>query len=426
MLSPLYLILVAAGLLLTLTSLVSARARRLLFYALMFMTMGGLQLEVPLIGSGMRSYLALLLLAVSGRSVTVAIAWLRSTRTLNSAIALAVYIVASNLILSADPSFKTAFENAGNFVFFLLCVAFLLDGTDRQVRWLLVVTGLGLFSNILAYTPRWIPFLSGTTLFGPVPHYQEPAGSGLFLLPLLLMAWHSARRPQTRLLTLCGLAFVTVATFITGARTPTAAYIAILALYRRKVWWVLLMMVTGLLVFTLLPENEQTERMVDRIQQLSMAARTGTLQENPDAGMRIENVRIALAGFTEKPVFGWGVGSWYSYRQTSTGMLGYTLSAHSGWALLLFETGLAGTILYFFFIIRCLKGLPLKFSGNLGEDIGFVAVLGTLAIMVVSLGGDSLLKRGTFLLMGMGAYGRIVRFRNEIAERAKTGDGRGA
>ncbi len=420
--SPLYLLIVAAGLLLTLTSLVSARARRLLFYALMFMTMGGLQLEVPFFGSGMRSYLALLLLAVSGRSVTVAVAWLRSTRILNSAIALAVYIVASNLILSSDPSFKTAFENAGNFVFFLLCVAFLLSGTDKQVRWLIIVTALGLFSNILAYTPRWVPFLAGTTVFGPVPHYQEPAGSGLFLLPVLLMAWHAARRPRTRFLTLCGLAFVTVATFITGARTPTAAYIAVLALYRRKVWWALLLMIMGLFVFTLLPENEQTERMVDRIQQLSMAARTGTLQENPDAGMRIENIRIALTGFTEKPVFGWGVGSWYSYRQTSTGMLGYTLSAHSGWALLLFETGLVGTILYFFFVIRCLKGLPLRFSGNLAEDIGFVAVLGTLAVLVVSLGGDTLLKRGTFMLLGLGAFARIRRFRDEIAGRAKGGE----
>ncbi len=413
--------LTAMGILLALTSVVSARSRLILFYALMFMTMGGLQLEVPLLGSGMRSALALLLLVVSWRTVATAVAWLRATRILAPAALLAVYLVVSNLVLSSDPSFKTSFENAGNLVFFVLCIAFLLSADDRQIKWVLAVMGLGLASNILAYAPKWIPFMSGVSLFGPIPHYQEPAGSGLFLLPLLLMAFHTARRPGVRFLTLGCLAFVTVATFITGARTPTAAYIAVLALYRRKIWWALLLMVTGVFIFTLLPENEQTERMVDRIQQLSLAARTGTLQQNPDAGMRLENIRIALEGFTERPVFGWGVGSWYSYRQTSTGMLGYTLSAHSGWALLLFETGLAGMILYLFLIYRCLKGLQLRFTGILADDIGFVGLLGTLAVMVVSLGGDTLLKRGTFMLLGLAAFSRCARLRSEASRTGTDG-----
>jgi len=369
----------------------------------------------------MRSALALLLLAVSWRTVATAVAWLRATRILAPAAILAVYLVVSNLVLSSDPSFKTSFENAGNLVFFLLCVAFLLSGTDRQVKWLLMVTGLGLLSNILAYTPRWVPFMSGRTIFGPVPHYQEPAGSGLLLLPILLMFLHSSPRIRDRAASITGIVFVTVATFITGARTPAAAFLAVLALYRRRVWWALALLATGALVFTMLPENEQTERMVDRIQQLSLAARTGTLQQNPDAGMRLENIRIALEGFTERPVFGWGVGSWYSYRQTSTGMLGYTLSAHSGWALLLFETGLAGMILYLFLIYRCLKGLQLRFTGILADDIGFVGLLGTLAVMVVSLGGDTLLKRGTFMLLGLAAFSRCARLRSEASRTGTDG-----
>ncbi|HRY61033.1 MAG TPA: hypothetical protein P5266_02465, partial [Candidatus Fermentibacter sp.] len=199
--------LTAMGILLALTSVVSARSRLILFYALMFMTMGGLQLEVPLLGSGMRSALALLLLVVSWRTVATAVAWLRATRILAPAALLAVYLVVSNLVLSSDPSFKTSFENAGNLVFFVLCIAFLLSADDRQIKWVLAVMGLGLASNILAYAPKWIPFMSGVSLFGPIPHYQEPAGSGLFLLPLLLMAFHTARRPGVRFLTLGCLAF---------------------------------------------------------------------------------------------------------------------------------------------------------------------------------------------------------------------------
>jgi hypothetical protein len=417
LLSLLYYFLLAAGVLLTIASFVSARARLIMFYLLMFMTMGGLQFEVPLLGGGMRSYLALLLLAASGRTVSAAIAWLREARILHSAITLVVYLVASNLVLSLAPSFKTAFENAGNMVFFLLCVSFMLAGTRRQVQWLLVVMGLGLFSNILAYMPKWVPFMSGVTIFGPVPHYQEPAGSGLFLLPLLLLALHSARGNWTRLLIVGALGLITVATFVTGARTPAIAYFVVLMLYKRKLWWAMLVLVGGIMAFSLMPETTQTQRMVDRIQQLSTAARTGTLQENPDAGMRLENIRIALDGFADKPVFGWGIGSWYAYRQQRTGMLGYELSAHSGWALLLFETGLAGVIIFFFFVSRCLHGLKTRFTDSFTDNIGFVAVLLTVAIMLLSLGGDSLLKRGSYTLFGLGAYSRCFRIRQQAAER---------
>lgn len=410
--------LTAFGVLLAVTSLVSARSRLILFYILMFMTMGGLQIELPLLGSGMRSALALLLLAVSWRTVATTIAWLRTTRILTPMIALAAYLLVSNLVISTNPSLKTSFENAGNFIFFLICVAFLMSGTDRQVKWLLIVTALGLLSNILAYTPRWIPFMSDTTVFGPVPHYQEPASSGLIILPILLMFLHSEPKIRGRVISLAGIVFVTVATFITGARTPSAAYIVVLALYRRKIWWALSLLALGALVFTMLPENEQTDRMVDRIQQLSVAARTGTLHENPDAGMRLENVRIALTGFMEKPVFGWGIGSWHSYRQESTGRLGYILSAHSGWALLLFETGVVGAILYLLFLIRCLKGLKLSFTGDLAGDVGYIAFLGVTALMLVSLGGDTLLKRGIFTYFSFGAYARCAAIRKMTWERA--------
>ena len=318
--------------------------------------------------------------------------------------------------LSLAPSFRTQFENAGNFIFFLLSVAFMLFSTPRQVVWLLFSMGLGLFSNILAYAPRWLPFMSGVTVFGPIPHYQEPAGSGLLLLPLLLMTLHSVRRTWMRLLTLCTLGFVTVSTFITGARTPMIAYLLVLMFYRRKFWWAVLVLSAGVLAFSMMPETSQTQRMIDRIQQLTVAARTGTLRENPDAGMRLENIRIALEGFSRRPFFGWGVGSWNAYRQQRTGILGYKLSTHSGWALLLFETGLVGTILYFFFLNRCIRGSRTRFTDSLHENIGFVALLSIASILLVSLGGDTLLKRGSFSLFSLAAYSRCQRLRLRLSE----------
>lgn len=405
-------LLIALILLLTISSKGSSRSRLILFNILVFMTMAGLQLEVPLIGSGMRSYLAFLLLIVSDKAVVQAINWLKATRLLGISTTLAVYIMASHVLLSGVFSPKILFEHVGNFGFFLLCVATLLNGTDRHLVWFMISLGAGLFFNVLTYLPAWIPFLSGRQILGPLPHYQAPAGSGLMLLPLVLMLFHSVKKIRHRLYALGGLIFLTLATFITGARTPTAAYILVLAFYRRKVWWTVLVVLTGAFIFSMLPETTQTERMVTRIQQLSEAARTGTLQENPDAGMRLENVDIALEGFSRRPVFGWGIDSWAQYRQQETGTMGYTLAAHSGIALLLMETGLVGFFLYFAFVYKCLCGLKPKFTGSLVDDMGYVAILGTLSILLVSVGGDTLLRRGTFAYFSMGAFCRCHKLRS--------------
>ncbi len=412
---------IAAILLLTLSSKGSSRSRLILFNILVFMTMGGIQFEVPILGSGMRSYLAFLLLIVSDKAVLHALALLKATRILASTLTLALYIVFSHVILSGVLSFKIVFEHVGNFGFFLLCVASLLNGTRRQIIWFLVSMGAGLLFNIFTYMPAWVPFFSGMSFFGPVPHYQLPASSGLLMLPMVLMLFHALKKIRSKLFTLAGLAFLTLATFLTGARTPTAAYVFILAFYRRKVWWTALMAALGVLAFSLLPENTQTERMVSRIQQLSSAAQTGTLQENPDAGMRLENIRIALDGFSERPLFGWGIESWSTYRQEHTGTMGYSLAAHSGFALLLMETGLVGVIIYFVFVFRCLRGIRLKFTGSLVEDIGYVAVLGTIAILIVSIGGDTLLRRGSFTFFSLGAFCRCYKFRSLMPGRAQTG-----
>jgi O-antigen ligase len=417
LISLLYSIVMGAGIMLTLASVGSPRARLLLFYILMFMTMGGIQIEVPFLGSGMRSYLALILLVVSGRTVMTAVTWLRRTRILAPSITLTGYLVLSHLFLNDQPSIKTAFELVGNLIFFILCVAFLLNGTRKQTIWLLVSMGLGLFSNIVSYMPVWVPFMNGWTLFGPIPHYQEPASSGLLFLPLMLMALHSTRVIRLRILIVAGLIFLTIATFVTGARAPSAAFMVILALYRRKLWWTVLLLALGILTFSLLPQNEQTQRMVSRIEQLTTAAQTGTLEQNPDAGMRIENIRIALKGIEAEPFFGAGVGSWYAYRQSQTGMIGYNLAVHSGWVLLIFETGFTGLILYLYFVHRCLSGLKLKFTGNLSDDIGFVSVLGAIAVALVSLGGDALLTRASFTVFSFGAFARCDRLRRLRAEK---------
>ena len=381
------------------------------------MTMAGIQIDVPVLGSGMRSFLAFLLLIMSDKAVVSALALLKATRILSAGFTLAMYIVFSHVLLSGAISSKILFEHVGNFGFFLLCVATLLNGTRRHLIWFLVSLGSGLFYNIVTYMPAWIPQFAGLTLFAPVPHYQLPASSGLLLLPLILLLLHSVKKRREKLLCLAGLVFLTVATFLTGARTPTAAYIFILSVYRRKVWWTVFMAILGILSFSLLPENTQTERMVSRIQELSFAAQTGTLSQNPDAGMRLDNIELALEGFSERPFFGWGIDSWASFRQARTGTIGYFLAAHSGFALLLMETGLVGFFIFFFFVYCCIHGIKLSFSGSLAEDIGYVGILGTVAILLVSFGGDTLLKRGTFTFFSLGAFCRCWKYRKAMRER---------
>lgn len=412
----LYIAFIALILYLALTSKGSSRSRLILFNILVFMTMAGIQIDVPVLGSGMRSFLAFLLLVMSDKAVVSAVALLKATRILSAGFTLAMYIVFSHVLLSGAISPKTLFEHVGNFGFFLLCVATLLNGSQRHLVWFLVSLGSGLFYNIVTYMPAWIPMLSGTTIFVPVPHYQLPASSGLLLLPLFLMLFHSVKKRRDRLLCAAAVVFLTLATFLTGARTPTAAYIFILSVYRRKLWWTILIAILGVVSFSFLPENTQTERMITRIQELSYAARTGSLSENPDAGMRLDNIELALQGFSERPLFGWGIDSWASFRQARTGTIGYYLAAHSGFALLLIETGIVGFFIYFYFVYCCLRGLKLSFSGSLVADIGYVAVLGTVGILLVSIGGDSLLRRGTFAFFSLGAFCRCWKYRKALRE----------
>jgi len=417
-----YILFIAIIVYLALTSKGSSRSRLILFNILVFMTMAGIQIDVPVLGSGMRSFLAFLLLIVSDKAVVSAISLLKATRILASGFTLAMYIVFSHVLLSGAITFKTLFEHVGNFGFFLLCVATLLNGTQKHLIWFLISLGSGLLYNIVIYMPAWVPQLAGATLFAPLPHYQLPASSGLLLLPLFLMLLHSVKKRRDKILCVAALIFLTVATFLTGARTPTASYIFILSVYRRKAWWTILIASIGILSFSLLPENTQTERMVSRIQELSFAARTGTLSENPDAGMRLDNIELALEGFSERPLFGWGIDSWTSFRQARTGTIGYFLAAHSGFVLLLMETGLVGFFIYFYFVYCCIRGIRLSFSGSLVADIGYVAVLGTAAILLVSIGGDTLLRRGTFSFFSLGAFCRCWKYRKALQDAANVAD----
>lgn len=423
----LVLIFAYAGLLLlTLSALGSQRARWSLLYVMVYMTTAGIQMQVPFVGLGVRLFLALLLLVISRHTVSAGMARLRSAGILGPMTTLSVYLVLSNLVINPSPTFKTAFEMAGNYIFFVLTVSYLLRGTQDRIRGFLVTMVFGLLTPILQYMPAWVPFMRGWSFLGPIPHYQEPASSGMLLLPFLLIAWHSHPTASRKIFMLASMVFITAATFVTGARAPSGAYIAILAFYRRKLWWAVMVILFGLATYLVMPKTEQTQRMVDRIQQLASAAQTGTLREDPDAGMRLDNVRMARQGISEKPVFGWGVGSWFAFRQERTGLMGYDLSMHSGWMLLLFETGIVGLVLYLYAIFKCMKGVRLSFRGVLIEDIGYLAVLGTTAVFLISLGGDALLVRASFAIFALGAFARCERLSPRLSVQFSEGILKGA
>jgi len=55
-------------------------------------------------------------------------------------------------------------------------------------------------------------------------------------------------------------------------------------------------------------------------------------------------------------------------------------------------------------------------------DIGYVAVLGTAAILLVSIGGDTLLRRGTFSFFSLGAFCRCWKYRKALQDAANVAD----
>lgn len=395
-------------LLLMVMSLGSDRARWILLYILIYMTMAGVQLDVPVLGSGMRSFIAFLLLLSSWPTVSRGMARLDRKGILRPASALSAYLLLSHLILCPTPNFKSSFEIVGNYIFFVLLVSFLLKGPEKRVHGLVGALALGLFSNVASYMPAWVPFLEGSEVLGPLPHYQEPASSAMLLLPIMLMVLNSARGRGRKTLILAGLAFLTVATFYTGARAPLAVYVLILAFYRRRVLWTAFVVLVGVAGFLAMPRSTQTERTLNRIEQLAHAAQTGSLSQNPDAEMRIQNIGMAWEGFQERPFLGWGVGSWYGFRQERSGQLGYNLSIHNGWALLIFELGLAGVLLYLYFAWRCTRGISPRFGGVLSRNIGYVGLLQVASTFLVSMGGDALLVRATYGVFALAAFSRCA------------------
>jgi O-antigen ligase len=395
-------------LLLMVMSLGSDRARWILLYVLIYMTMAGVQLDVPVLGSGMRSFIAFLLLLSSWPTVSHGMARLDRKGILRPATALSAYLLLSHLILCPTPNFKSSFEIVGNYIFFVLLVSFLLKGPEKRVHGLVGALALGLSSNVASYMPAWVPFLQGREILGPLPHYQEPASSAMLLLPMMLMALSSARGRGRKALILAGLAFLTVATFYTGARAPLAVYVLILAFYRRRVLWTAFVVLAGVAGFLAMPRSTQTERTISRIEQLATAAQTGSLSQNPDAEMRIQNIGMAWEGFQERPFLGWGVGSWYGFRQERSGQLGYNLSIHNGWALLIFELGLVGLLLYLFFAWKCVKGVSPKFRGIISRDVGYIGLLQVASTFLVSMGGDALLVRATYGVFALAAYSRCA------------------
>lgn len=92
--------------------------------------------------------------------------------------------------------------------------------------------------------------------------------------------------------------------------------------------------------------------------------------------VRITMIKIGMERWTESPIWGYGLDTYKYYNQTVTGRFYY---AHNNYVELLYDLGLIGFVLYYYFYVHVFrKLLAVPESGKAYKSLGIMIILGLL------------------------------------------------
>jgi O-antigen ligase len=99
---------------------------------------------------------------------------------------------------------------------------------------------------------------------------------------------------------------------------------------------------------------------------------------------RIEHVKRALTMFSEKPLFGYGLGT---YREANWNLKGEDLVSHNLYSGALVELGMLGAFIYFMFILSIFKNLQIvkKLEVNRTKDYSLTAANILESVLITQL-----------------------------------------
>ena len=269
----------------------------------------------------------------------------------------------------------------------------------KVLAWVFSVYGfmVALFALMQGIAPNgklyWLRSLpSGGWIYGPFVNHNHYAGLMEMLTPIpLVISLADNVRDSRRALAAFAAALMASTIFLSGSRGGMAAFgtqMALLAgflITRRKNWKVALVLggflIVALALMAWLGGGELVERLV--------SLHDGTRAEL-SGGTRLTIDRDALKIFAQKPVLGWGLGTfpdiYPQFSHLSTNL--QVGPAHNDYLQLLVEMGALGfaTMLWFLLTLFGTAVKKLKhFPADANTTVTLAAVLGVTGILVHSV-----------------------------------------
>ncbi len=254
---------------------------------------------------------------------------------------------------------------------------------------------LAAFSLLQGIAPNnklyWIwPLEQGGLIYGPYVNHNHYAGLMEMLTPFPLVLALSRHTEGNRKLVVAGIAALMAGTiFLSGSRGGMLAFgaqvLVLTVLLRKRGDWkqpvalgVFLAVMIGFLIW--LGGNELTRRLVS-IQSETRQELTG--------GVRMTIDRDCLRMLWEKPILGWGLGTfpvvYPRFRSFYTSF--FVNEAHNDYLQLLVEAGIVGFGIAVWFLVVTFRGAATKLENwteTANGTLTVAALLGCIGILVHS------------------------------------------
>ena len=269
----------------------------------------------------------------------------------------------------------------------------------RKIAALLILYGAAIaaFSLLQGITPNgklyWLrqPTMGGW-IYGPYVNHNHYAGLMELLVPIpLVLSLTRLAEERERIAAGIAAAIMAGTIFLSGSRGGMIAVFvelvvfAVVVLRQRKTVRIAISLVSFAIVLVSLLTWVGGKELTSRVSSISSEAR-----EEVSGGMRLSIDRDALRMFRDKPVLGWGLGTfpvvYPQFRSFYTNF--FVNEAHNDYLQLLSEMGILGFAVMVWFLIVLYRGAVSKIGDwtlDVGGAVTLACTLGFTGILVHSL-----------------------------------------
>ena len=270
---------------------------------------------------------------------TIAIS-LHTSRAFILYIIFLLYLILSALMGGAASN--SVFIMVGNMVFAVLIIHYTIRYRKaKQIIFIPIVIANVL--HIIGYFMEFYSGQAGILLVLGANHQVAGQSAGIIIAIFLGLKVKKVK-------TIYPIVILSIAVLLSGARTAVAGIFVLLVRGKR---YAVIAVLLGLALITISSNNykkAQTilhESTLERYSiLLGVTSKSNTMNAPLEVAFRKENIEIALQMFGDNPVYGIGYGGWIRARSTYGEIVGYDLTIHNSYLLILCELGIIGVILF--------------------------------------------------------------------------------